>query len=399
MIKPIVFIALTLLLLTSACASNSACEQPKNAAMGASLQVLDEEIDGETCLGDTEDLMLIDTSNLTTMGIPTNTPFTPIPGNVIMLSHTITKTLIFTDCSIWKIMDPEGPLSEPVRGMDIIDNIEWVRENQHVLTTDKTLYFLDFDNGEAVVLLENVTSTYMTHVGTMYNPLRFARTADGAAWRINRSELVELTDDSEVMHYEVRESRVSDFVDLEQWFDHVRTESWFSVLTEDNVLWRFDVWAYDAAPVKVMENVKTLYGDFFITTDNVLWRHNWSTEEMEPHMVMENVISINRSLIITTDNELWGYRHWEIVEPFKIAENVQSVQGSFGFIAKDDTLWWLPNWGRGWQGYQEPVWIKENVLRTSWNWGESEYIITLDGSLWLFNYEENYLVQIFRGAS
>ena len=341
--------------------------------------------------------------------IPIHRPFEPSEGNVLIISHSFFNTLFLTDCSIWKIPDREN-FSEPKRMMDTVDSIQRViADNTHIITTDGTLYFLDFDNGEAVRQLENVTSFYHFHFGTARNPLRYVRTADGAAWRVDQAQPIRLPDDYVVRCSRPFEEEIFDVI-YNQWFDYVRNTAGSWVLTEDNALWRFDSWQYDAVPTKIAEDIQTLYHGFVITTDNVLWRlPPWDDEEAGLNKIMENVESISGSLIITRDNELWGYRRWygwQDEEPFKIMANVQSVQPPsssppFGFIAMDNTLWWLPNWIWPNQGLHEPIPVKDNVLRTWRNWLWSQYIMTTDGSLWLFNYEGeyNYFVQVFQAVA
>ena len=341
--------------------------------------------------------------------IPIHTPFEPLVGNVTMLSRSFQNTLIFTEDAIWKISDSwifseehDGDvwqLTESARMMDSVvaaaGKIERVIENTHILTTDQTLYFLDFELGETVRQAENVTSTYHWHVGTLYNPLRYVRTADGIAWRVDEAERERLPDDVELIDGMPREETIPDAL-LEQWFDEVRDATFELVLTEDNVLWRFLWWEDDARPEIVMENVRAIEG-WIITTDNELWGIPW--DGGEPYFIIGNVKTVDSGLILTLDNELWGFPFWtENEPPVKIMESVKSIQDSFGFITMDDTLWWL----RGQtvtQAFEAPIPVMENVLRTWWNWHGSEYIITLNGSLWLFDYEENFLVQIFQAAS
>ena len=329
--------------------------------------------------------------------IPIKTPFAPLPGNVILLSHHYFNTLIFTDDSIWRIPDAITHFSKPVRVMDTVDNIERVIESSHVLTTNQTLYFLDFDNGEVVKQLENVASLYHFHVGTVSNPLHYAKTADGIAWRVDAAKPIRMSDDYIVRCGMPGPDRILDIVS-KQWFENVRDTWGLFVLTEDDVLWEFDSWKYDAVPTEVMVGVRTIAGGVVVTTDNMLLLFPpWDEEEVGFRKIKENVKQENDGLILTKDNELWWY-YWQTGELFKIAENVKSVQRFFGFLTMDDTLWWLPNWWRAGQERREPIKIKENVLRTWWNWQGSEYIITKDGSLWLFNYEDNYFMQIFQGT-
>jgi hypothetical protein len=339
--------------------------------------------------------------------IPIKRPFEPVPGNVVMLSRSFQNTLIFTESTIWKTIDywlflPEydgdvWQFTEPTRMMDsavATDDIERVIENTHILTTDQTLYFLDFERGETVRQVENVTSTYHRHFGTMLNPLRYVRTADGSAWRVDAAEVQRLPDDVELFDGMPREETIPDAM-LDLWFGAVRETSGDFVLTEDDVLWRFRFWrGDDEKPEIIMENVQSMMGGI-ITTYNELWA--LPRDNDEPHFIMENVQFSYGAIAITLDNEIWSVAHWwEDGEPFFIMENVKSVQNRFGFITEDDTLWWLPSWGNILQEYQPPVRVMENVLRTWWNWSGSEYILTLDGSLWLFDYKENYLVQIFQ---
>ena len=399
--KPIIYMCLGLLLFLGACVSEPIIEQSDEITADVTTQGIEENYSEETDKNDIGEPL--------TTYIPIKIPFAPLAGNVVRISHTYFATLIFTDDAIWKIENVwefSEELSayvrqflKPARMMDTIDNIERVIENTHLLTTDNTLYFLDFTGGEAVKQLENVVSTYHFHVGTVLNPLRYVRTADGASWRVDEALPIRLSDD-----YIVRCGRplgcdgtILDIVSADLWFDSVRDAWSLHVLAEDNILWVFDSFAYDAVPTKIMADVQTLQRSFFITIDNVLWLlPPWYNKEASLNKVMENVRLVNNGLIITTDNELWGYRPWRDDEPFKIMENVQSVQYPFGFITLDNTLWWLPDWGRSGEEYQEPIRIKENVLRTWWNWSESEYIKTTDGSLWLFNYQDNYLVQVFQ---
>ena len=399
--KVLVCAALVLLsLLLTACTSEPIDEQPDETAAGAAAQAPEEPYEEEPCeepYEETNNDYIDDTCVYAADDIPVKIPFTPIPGNVVMLSHTFRETLIFTDCSIWKIPDAVYNFSKPVRMMDTIDNIKWSIENTHIMTTDNTLYFLDFEHGQAVQQLENVTSTYHWHIGTFLNPLRYVRTADGAGWGVDEAQPIRLPDDYTFWCNMPRgETTILDIVSADQWFDYDVRYAWCSfVLTEDNVLWEFDSWENDAVPSVIKEDVKSLYWDFIITTDNVLWQlPPWDNEEADFRKVMENVRLFDNWLIITTDNELWGYRDGE---PFKIMDNVQSVPGRFGFITLDNTLWWLPDWGRTGREYQPPVRVKENVSHTWWNWS-SEYIITTDGSLWLFNYEDKYLVQVFQAV-
>ena len=347
--------------------------------------------------------------------IPIIRPFKPKRGNVVMLSRSFQNTLIFTEDAIWKILDywtfseehngDVWQLTEPTRMMDSVvatDNIERVIGNTHILTTDQTLYFLDFERGETVRQVENVTSTYHFHFGTLYNPLRYVRAADGSAWRVDSAEAQRLPDDIELFDGMPREDSILDIVSADKWFDYnVRTSSGLFVVTEDNVLWEFDSWATDAVPSIIKEDVQVLHWGFIITTDNVLWQLPlWDDREAGFQKIMENVRLFDNWLIITTDNDLWGFRPWNGSGPFKIMDNVQSIQSFFGFITMDDTLWWLPGW-RMFEEYQEPVRVMENALRTWWNWSESEYILTTDGSLWLFIYGDDDFdfVQIFQAAS
>ena len=327
--------------------------------------------------------------------ISIKTPFAPKPGNVIRISHSFRETLFFTKDSIWKTFNAWS-LTEPVRMMDTIENIDRVIENTHILTTAQTLYFLDFDYGQVVKQLENISSLYHWHIGTGSNPLRYAQTTDGSKWRVDTAEPIRLPDDTVLECIKPREESISsDILDL--WFDEVRDVVSGLVLTENNMLWWFRRLGHDDdIPVKIMENVLSIRGGI-ITLDNELWILSWETDTPQPYFIMENVKSIENGLIITLNNELWGYNP-RGSEPFLIMNDVKSVQGFFGFIAFDDTLWWLPDWFRLGREHQNPVKIKENVLRTWWNWFGSEYIITIDGSLWLFNYEDLYFVQIFQGT-
>ena len=339
-------------------------------------------------------------------------PFTPIFGNVIMLSQGYLYSLIFTDTSIWKITNvweptesssyTEWQLSEPVRMMDTVENIDRVIENTHILTTNQSLYFLDFENGQAVRQLENVTSTYHHHIGTLSNPLRYAQTADGSAWQVDTIVPIKLPDGTELMCGKPREDSVPSAI-LNRWFENVRRVMWDFVLTEDNVLWHiYNSWGDDAVPEKIMENVKSINAGGIITTDNELWSVPWTRNTS--YFIMDNVASVDNWLIITTNNELWVYiSHFDepFNEPFKIFENVKSLQGLHGFITLDNSLWRLPSYWGTFSGLQneEPTFIKENVLRSWWNWSGTEYILTTDGSLWLINHEDNYFAQIFQGTN
>ena len=389
--KKITSILLTLLLLTGALA---ACTQTS------------EELSIPTETPQSEETTEPETVSFPDP-IPINRPFEPIPGNVVMLSCTFQNTLIFTEDAIWKMSDSwtfseehngdVWQLTEPARMMDGVvatDNIERVIENTHILTTDQTLYFLDFEHGEVVRQLEDVTSIYHWHVGTLYNPLRYVRTADGSAWRVDTAEVQRLPDDVELFDGMPRGDTIPDAL-LDKWFDDVREVASEFVLTEDNILWMFrHWWEDDAEPTVVREDVRSLMGGI-LTTDNVLWTLPWDSDES--HFVMEHVRFSDGALAITLDNELWSVAHWwKDGKPFFIMEDVMSVQDRFGFITTDDTLWWLPGWGIVVQEYQPPVRVMENVLRTWWNWSGSEFITTRDGSLWLFNYEDYTLVQIFQ---
>ena len=330
-------------------------------------------------------------------------PFEPIPGNVIFLSHYFWNTLIFTDCSIWKMANAIDYFSEPVRAMDTVDNIEMVIENTHVITSDKTLYYLDFENGEMVKQLENLVSIYRNHIGTAANPLQYARTADGTSWRVDTAQPEKLPDDYNVRNIAPQGSY--GFNALKNLrFDEIRKMFQYSfILTEDNILWRSGYSGNGTRLEKIKEDVLTFTPftpSFIVTLDNVLWRFPSSGEEAGFTKVMENVRAVEGRFFITTDNELWGFWSPEATRPFKIMEDVYSIQiqSFLGFVTMDDTLWWLSGWGREGAEYQRLIQVKENVSHTWWNWGHSEYIITTDRSLWLINYEYNYLVQIFQGG-